>query len=206
MLHSPDSNTREWGKQQRDAFNKLRNAKDPELRQYYQETIRRSLQEAKRTLQYTAMENMQGYLLGKEGKVKIRKYKINPFTIKLVSTIQCGMFSFTISKYFELNLVNGQDVFIKFYLEDNEHPQKYAVKALPSDPANRLAISVSGQDSRGTFHIWLVNKKGEKAVKKINTLVDMLNGYTYDERREFLRRWIVEKPLGGGGPRRIIYT
>lgn len=79
------------------------------------------------------------------------------------------------------------------------------MKALPSDPASRLAISVSGQDANGNFRVWLVTRTGEKVVKKMNSLVDILDGYTYEERRKVPTRWFVEKPLGGG-PKVVIYT
>lgn len=115
------------------------------------------------------------------------------------------LISIRISKRLELDLKKGQTVLVRFHLSDSEHAQKYALTALPSDPASRLGISVSGRDSSGDFHVWLANKGGEKAVKRASSLVDILEGYTYEERRKFPRRWFSERPAGGKGTR-VVYT
>lgn len=84
------------------------------------------------------------------------------------------MFPFTTSKDFGLDLAKGQSVFVQFPLSGTAHVQKHALKALPSDSASRLAVSISGQNSKGEFHPYLVNKSRRKIAMKMNTLVDIL--------------------------------
>jgi hypothetical protein len=82
----------------------------------------------------------------------------------------------------------------------------YAEMALRTDPATRSAISVSGHDPGGDFHLWL-NNLGPRSVFKINSLVDMLEGCTFSEIKTFRRRWYIE--FAGRRPRRSpkqIYT
>jgi hypothetical protein len=106
------------------------------------------------------------------------------------------MFTFTISQGFGLSFKGKEKVLLQLHLSEMEHPMMYASCALKTDPASRLAVSVTGRDSKGTFLIWL-KTNGRKVVFKMNTLVDILEGYTFEERKTFLRRWIQEKD---GGP------
>ncbi|RMJ25814.1 hypothetical protein PHISP_03329 [Aspergillus sp. HF37] len=186
LLNSSDPAISEWAKKKRDAFNQLRYSSDPQLRGYYQEHINRSSRKGNLESQRVAGVNLQGYLLGKEAQVK----GYSTTTSQLVHCIQCGMFSFTISKDFGLHLAKGQSVFVQFHLAESAHAQKYALKALPSDPASRLAVSISGQDSNGEFHAYLVNKSGRRTAMKIDTLVDIPEGVTFEGRSKRPRRWL----------------
>lgn len=91
------------------------------------------------------------------------------------------MLPFTISKDFGFDLAKGS-VFVQFHLSETAHAQEYALKALPSDAASRLAVSISGQYFKGEFHAYLVNKSRRKIAMKMNTLVDILEGFTFEER------------------------
>jgi hypothetical protein len=51
----------------------------------------------------------------------------------------------TTSKDFGLNLAKAQPVSVQFHLSESAHAERYALKALPSDPASRLVVSISGQ-------------------------------------------------------------
>jgi Mg/Co/Ni transporter MgtE len=104
------------------------------------------------------------------------------------------MFPFTISKDFGLDLAKGQSVFVQSHLSETAHAQKYALKALPSDAASRLAVSISGQDSKGEFYAYLVNKSRRKiAMKMNNTLVDILEGKRSKRPRWWLKTMVEGK-------------
>ncbi|OJJ01631.1 hypothetical protein ASPVEDRAFT_83160 [Aspergillus versicolor CBS 583.65] len=180
---NPDD--REWVTDLSSAFHALRDAPDPRYSAslYHKERLGESLKAAHDATQQKAIESMRQYLSGNERAVDV-------FTTTSAAgfswdrtSFTCGQFQFTISVDFNLHLKKGDKVFVQFHLADNVHPLKYTANALPTDPASRLAISLTGRDSTSEFHIWLTTS-GPKAIKRMNTLVDILEGYSYSERQE----------------------
>jgi hypothetical protein len=56
----------------------------------------------------------------------------------------------------------------------------YATGATSDDPARRLSLQPTGESHGCNFQIWLT-VGGDKTTMKVNTLVDILGGATYDE-------------------------
>ena len=185
---NPDD--REWATDLRAAFHALRDAPYPVIRGYHKERLRENIKSAHNAGQQKFIESMRQYLSGQERAVDVfTSTSAGGFSWDRTS-FTCGHFQLTISVNFGLHLKNGDKVFVQFHLAENVHPHKYTTNALPTDSASRLAISLSGRDATGEFHIWLVSS-GPKAVKRMNTLVDVLEGYSYSEREEMARpgRW-----------------
>ena len=66
------------------------------------------------------------------------------------------------------------DVFIDFSPPDTRHPRCFAVKAMPEDPASRLALRVKGEIiGEGSYEDY-VHSTGGSVVFKANALTDML--------------------------------
>ena len=190
FLQSSDPEVRRWAKQVRDAFNELRNSPDPVLRAYYELKIREIIRAGNAAHLERARERMREFLTEKERPVEVPNGKAGQY-------VTCGMFKATVSMAFGLGLKHGDKVRVQSYLAETDHPMKYAIKSTPIDPASRLAISLSipGHKDDENFHVWLTSR-GEKTVKKINTLVDILEGYSLEERESFRRRWIVRNKPG----------
>lgn len=158
-------------------------ATDPVIRGYHKERLQDNIKSAHNAGQQKFIESMREYLSGKERAVDVfTSTSAGGFSWDRTS-FTCGQFQFTISVNFDLHLKKGDKVFVQFHLADSVHPLKYTTNALPTDSASRLAISLSGRDATGEFHIWLVSS-GPKAIKRMNTLVDILEGYMYPEREE----------------------
>lgn len=114
--------------------------------------------------------------------------------------IYCGLFNFTIHKEHDLQFEDGAIVSVQFHLAETGHPMRYARYAQQSDPARRFAISISGHDTKGDFYVWLQSQfRTEKLIFKINSLVDILEGYSLVETKGFRRRRFYMK-------RKAIYT
>ncbi|KAL3478081.1 hypothetical protein BJX99DRAFT_245767 [Aspergillus californicus] len=181
---------RGWAKQVRDAFNGLRNSPDPIFRAYYELKIHGITRAGNAAHLERARERMRGFLTEKERPIEVLNGKSGQY-------VTCEMFKATVSVTFGLGLKHGDKVRVQFHLAETDHPMKYAIKSTPMDPASRLAISLSipGYNDDESFHVWLISK-GEKTVKKMNTLVDILEGYSLEERESFRRRWIVRNKPG----------
>jgi hypothetical protein len=66
-----------------------------------------------------------------------------------------------------------------------------------NDPASRLAVEVSGEtETREKRRVWL-HTQGQKAVKKVNSLVDKLEGVPEDIIMKTERRWIAPTKSSG---------
>lgn len=191
FLQSPDFEVRQWAESLRDGFNQLRNSPDSKLRNYYRQQIRFSLQSAAVACQNATIKRFQEYFSGKEISVNVTSRNKGTYYERDYYDIRCGMFLFTISQDFGLSFKHMDKVSVQSHLSETEHPMKYACRALKTDPASRLAISVTGHDSNGMFVVWLESKTGTRTVFKMNTLVDILEKYTYEERKAFPRRWFL---------------
>lgn len=184
-LTSSNENIRKWAKSARDSFNNIRNTPDPILRNYYKALHLKRRLKAKETVEKRRLESSKEYLTGKTAIVKVGHNGE-------CTEVSCGIFRFSISSFLRLDLKQGDEVFCQFHLSEHPHPYAYTKTAEPRDPASRLAISIKETDSHGDFHVWLMTK-GQKNVFKINSLVDLLDGYTTDESRAFGRRWYVRR-------------
>lgn len=183
---------RAWAEHARDAFNDVRNSPDPVLRDHWWKLHRKRILKAQSTLTAKKACNVKQYLHGVKETIKVSKGGE-------MAEIHCGMFRFTISQKLQLNLVHGDKAVLQLHLLSTQHPHPYATRASSSDPASRLGVAIRGEDKQGDFHCWLATS-GELNVWKMNTLVDILEGYSLEESRGFKRRWFHKKyPSSGGG-------
>lgn len=198
-LQSEDQFVRAWAESTRDAFNDLRNSPNPVLRDYYRGHLLRRLEKAQKTWAAKKAERSKSHLSGFKEKVRMSGDHIE---------VTSGNFKFTISRKLGLDLVHDDEVILQYHLTTTQHPHKYALKALPTDPASRLGVSIRGQDSKGPFHRWLMTS-GSLNVFKINSLVDHLEGYSLEDTKMFKRRWY-HKKIGNhhsaNYSRKVIYT
>lgn len=111
---------------------------------------------------------------------------------------------FTIFRRLKLGVQVGDRVRLQFHLTEAPILQMYATKALATDPASRLAVSIKGQGTYGGYHAWLRNP-GKKCVVKMNTLVDILEGVSLEESKEMDRRWYVKRQQGTS-KKDVVYT
>ncbi|KAL2828565.1 hypothetical protein BJY01DRAFT_228375 [Aspergillus pseudoustus] len=183
-LFSDDPAIRQWAKDARDAFNDIRNSPDPILRTYYQNLHFQRRLKAQRSWDDKQLQNLKQYL-STEMTTEVRKSHGGT-----IDEVGCGKFRFTISKSLGLNLGECAQVSVQLHLTDTEHPHRYARKAEPRDPGGRLAVSLQGRDAFGPFHVWL-KTDGICNIKKMNSLVDILEGFSLEESRKFGRRWHV---------------
>jgi hypothetical protein len=88
--------------------------------------------------------------------------------------------------------------------EGQSHPHVCATLAEDDDPASRLAVEVSGETKTGEKRRLWLHTQGIKAVKKVNTLVDKLEGVPEEVIMKTARRWIA--PTKSSGLKKAIYT
>ncbi len=86
-----------------------------------------------------------------------------------------------------ISVEDGDTVRVQFYISHPMCEDRYTIMSLPIDPESRLKISIGDPSARGL--IWL-KTTGERAVFKMNTLVDMLEGLEIHEPSDRMRRWI----------------
>ncbi|KAL2814663.1 hypothetical protein BJX63DRAFT_392151 [Aspergillus granulosus] len=199
-LLSDDPIIRGWAKDARDAFNDIRNSPDPLLRRYYQDLHLQRRVKAQRTWDDKQLQNLRQYL-STEMTTEVRISQGGT-----IDEVGCGKFRFTISKSLGLVLGERAQVSLRLHLTDTVHPHRYAQKTEPRDPASRLAVSLGGCDALGPFHVWL-KTKGICNVKKMNSLVDILEGFSLEESQMFKRRWHVkaQRPCDKSS-RKNVYT
>ncbi|KAL2865707.1 uncharacterized protein BJX67DRAFT_173130 [Aspergillus lucknowensis] len=199
-LRSDDPTTRQWAEDARDSFNDIRNSPDPILRKYYQHLHLQRRLNAQKTWEHKQLQNIRQYL-STWVTTKVRKSHSGA-----IDEVACGKFRFAISKSLGLELSGGDDVSVRLHLTDTRHPNCYARKAEPRDPASRLAVSLRVCDARGLFRVWL-KTEGTRNVNKMNSLVDILEVFSPEESRMFERRWHVKamRPCDKSS-RRNVYT
>jgi hypothetical protein len=180
---------RQWAENHRDAFNDIRNSPDPELRQYYRDLHQIRQQQTQQTWEEKKSDKLQAYLSGK-------KATVGESHDGELSTIRIGSYQFTISRKLGLKVNDGDEVFVRFELTATPHPHAYACNARRDDPASRFALSVKGHNTSGDFFGWLTTG-GELNVKKMNSLVDVLEGCSRKESLTFKRRWHIKRKIPG---------
>ncbi|OJI79386.1 hypothetical protein ASPTUDRAFT_130632 [Aspergillus tubingensis CBS 134.48] len=199
LLLSPDPEIRRWAKAVRDSFNDLRNSPDPILRYYYSDIMARNRKLAEKAVEMRKMKELQNVLTNGSQKT-VSGYDDD----RSAQTLVCSDFCFIISRSLKLGLRVGDQVQLRFHLIEAPTQFAYANKALPTDPASRLVVSIEGIGKNGSFHVCL-SSRGERIVRKMNSLVDALEGYTLEESKSFSRRWYVQRRTGTS-VRDIFYT
>ncbi|OQD66672.1 hypothetical protein PENPOL_c004G04918 [Penicillium polonicum] len=189
-LASKDLVIRAWAEQTRDAFNDIRNSPDPGIRNYWWDLHKDRILKAQDTWGKKKASMAQEYLEGAKALVALHSGNHGNHQTE----VRAGSFRFTVSQTLGLDLRNGNQVILQYHLASTPHPHAYALSALKTDPATRLGVSIRGQDSHGDFHCWL-KATGECNLRKMNTLVDILEGYSTLESQGFKRRWFVTKSL-----------
>ncbi|KAL2872279.1 uncharacterized protein BJX67DRAFT_339023 [Aspergillus lucknowensis] len=134
---------------------------------------------------------MQRYLPGEDTKVTVETYRKGTHEEFTSATVACGQFIFAIPS--SLGFRNNDRVFVKLDLRESEHANKYTTHSRPDDPASRLGVSIVWDN--GERQMWLkASRRCLKHIKRINTLVDILEGFSYQQRRAFAlpRRYYME--------------
>ncbi|KAJ5825921.1 hypothetical protein N7474_003059 [Penicillium riverlandense] len=184
-LLSEDSLVREWAEHARDAFNDVRNSPNPIIRKYWWELYQQRRLKSQETWGTKKADRAKELLAGAKATVKVSHHGE-------MTEVMGGMFRFTVARSLGLHLRHGDEVTLQYHMAATRHPHPYANKSLPTDPACRLGISIRGRDMNGEFQRWL-HTNGELNVRKMNSLVDVLEGYSLGEIKEFKRRWHVNK-------------
>jgi hypothetical protein len=185
LIHE-DPEVRQWAKEHRDAFNDIRNSPDPALREYYKNLQDKRHTKANETSQTKKSQKMLKFIEG--GLVKISESHGGEF-----NEIHLGTFRFTVSRKLKTKFTHGQEVVLRFELSQNPHPHACTMKARPDDPASRLGVSIGNKiKDEDYFQEWLTTS-GDRAVMKMNSLVDILDGYSLEETRSFRRRFYEAK-------------
>ncbi|KAJ5658378.1 uncharacterized protein N7484_002027 [Penicillium longicatenatum] len=178
-LKSEDPFVRAWAENARDAFNDIRNSPNPALRKYYRDILEKRLAKARRTWAAKKAKRALQALSGTREKITV-SHGGGHVEVK------------SVSKRLGLDLRHNDTVIIQYHLTATQHPKPYAIRALPTDPASRLGVSICGQDSMGAFHCWL-ETNGSCNVLKMNSLVDVLEGFSLEQSKNFKRRWFTKK-------------
>jgi hypothetical protein len=184
-LLSEDPFVREWAEHARDAFNDVRNSPNPIIRKYWWDLHQQRRLKSQETWDTKKADRAKELLSGAKAIVKVSHDGE-------MTEVMGGMFRFTVARSLGLRLHHGDEVTLQYHMAAARHPHPYANKSLPTDPACRLGISIRGRDMNGEFHHWL-HTNGELNVRKMNCLVDVLEGYSLGESKEFKRRWHVNK-------------
>lgn len=101
-------------------------------------------------------------------------------------------------------LAENSTVHVQGYLAEGAVSNCYAKKASPVDPASRLSIRVTREDSTGKQFSTFIYTDGPKALKDINTLVDMLDGKNDDEIAQLPNRRIPSSAINSR-PKHLYY-
>lgn len=91
FLQSTDPEVRQWAESLRDAYNQLRNSPDPTLREYWDQQMRYSMDQAAIAQQAKSMANLQEYLSGQSCKVKFGRKWLSGYWY-ISTAVTCGQF------------------------------------------------------------------------------------------------------------------
>jgi hypothetical protein len=89
----------------------------------------------------------------------------------------------------QIRLNHGDKVHLQGFSTLGLNPNMYATGATSDDPARRLSLQLTGENHGCNFQIWLT-VGGDKTTMMVNTLVDILEGATYDEIEKWPRRML----------------
>jgi hypothetical protein len=151
----------------------LSTSTDARQRAYWQQLILHDFVIAGQSaVQKRVEERYRDYLRhGKECKVHVSdKWKCPKLEI---GTFPLYMKTFS---WLGFDLKHGQTAFVQPYLMDGPSPLCYAWKALSTDPSSRLLFFVKVTAVDGKEHSLFLTTGSNKAVKYMNTLVDIMEG------------------------------
>ena len=89
----------------------------------------------------------------------------------------------------QIRLNHGDKVYLQGFLMPGLNPNMYATGATSDDPARRFSLQLTGENQGCNFQIWLT-VGGDRTAMRVNTLVDILEGDTYDEIEKRPRRML----------------
>jgi hypothetical protein len=169
------------------SFQDLRHADDPILRSHYQQTMTiANVKRAATIWEQHARELQQG-----------REWKLTwNYPNDATRKFSIGHVEFALPA--RVIKPGGDTVLVTISIEE-KHPHKFHYAALRAagDPAIRLDVHVSGKDvDRKAFAGW-IRSNGKIVVKKVDTLVDQLEGNPLQYSMMQPRRWVrLTKPDG----------
>jgi len=71
-------------------------------------------------------------------------------------------------------MITCKEIYVDFPMVEHYFASRWAIDATEDDPGSRLGARVRGEDSRGNGFTFWMKKKGEKAPKEANSIVDWL--------------------------------
>jgi len=145
-------------------FHELKDSSSPVLRAYWLAAHHRSQFGSSAV----KMEKTLSELLGGVEKV-VRVYENS------LQTVMFGYVNFRIRKQ-ELVLEDNSYIHAQGFLTDGFSAERYALDAIPEDPAIRFSLKIIGTDIFGKSFCRYISSKGRATVKDMNTLVDGLCG------------------------------
>lgn len=198
LLSSKEKPVHDWAEHWRDAFNAIRNSPDPILREYYHKRIAYASAHGSIAVQKKGQKNLKRFL--KKTEVTIKRswsrthgyeppyFSAGKYVIVLGLTFlgECGV-----------SLQTNDKVDVRFDLTATRHPKCFATQAQPSDPASRLRVSITGCDKTGPFHFWY-HCDAPHWVRKMNSMVDELEGLSLDEIAMLDMRWVRRREMRDG--------
>ena len=183
FLFSDKPHEREYVVELRSAYNDLCYSPDKRLRQYYLDNQRRASISGTNAWQRQKYMNYQ-QLLNVGAEVKIMEAS---GTLRVI----LHDYSFLVNRQLEAPVKAGDIVHIQLFLSDSPNPLRYCQRALSSDPSSRLLVLIKNSDAikQGTkvFHRWLFSN-GPDVPQRMNSLVDTLEGMSYEDSTKKQRR------------------
>lgn len=116
----------------------------------------------------------QNFLQGVQTKLR------NSCTKGLGGRVPCIQFVIRVLAVIYSLILDDKVVLQGFPEPKGLHPEKYAATASNDSPAVRLGVIMTALTSKGVDSSWL-KSKGVQEVKRMNTLVDQLDGYRLEE-------------------------
>jgi hypothetical protein len=177
--HSDDSLVREYYRSLQIQFRELRYSENPIIQEYFRKINRENRE---RSLLVAAAKTSRTCKQALEGMEVRIKYNAG------AQYFLIHHFMFRISLKW-VRLPEDEPIKVRCELAEDIHEHIYAKKSLPSDPASRLGVYVTGKAKGNDFAGW-ISSDGEMDVYKINTFVDRLEGVKTEESMTLARRWI----------------
>jgi hypothetical protein len=178
-----------WLEEELSSFLNLKDSKDPIMKDYYLSAFRKCRESHSTSV-----------------RKRIRYEILDGVTREVVSD-RAGRFVIAFAqinlRQSQIRLNNGDKVHLQGFLTPGLNPNVYATGATSDDPARRLSLQLTGENHGCNFQVWLT-VRGDKTAMMVNTLVDILEGATYDEIEKWPRRML--RTDGSKGRTKIQYT
>lgn len=178
LIASCDPSIADYYRSLAQAFRDLKSSPNPLLRAYYMAAYRRcqagsSAAKSQRTFAALLGGTEKEVWLGSNHRQEVN----------------FGYVRFRILKQY-IRLRPGAKVHAQGFLADGPNPLRYALDALPEDPAMRFSLRITGQDALDQPFSIFAHATGDITVKDINTLVERMEGVTVDEIAKRPRRMV----------------